>query len=107
MGLMLGSPAVLKIVGLSLLLTQLTACVIARPARPSQTESAQGPLAPPVTGSPVVPNVMLPEGQPPAGEEKAGARWQRGYYHWDGVHYVWQRGHWQKAPPNAGNPAAN
>ena len=74
-------------------------CVIGRPARPSQPESAQGPSAPPVTGSPVVPATSPPDGDEarPA-TEKPGAIWVRGYWHWDGVRYVWQRGRWEAAP---------
>ncbi len=75
----------------------LTACVIGRTSRPSQIESAQGPLAPPVTGSPVVPQTLAEDSDAPPGPGKPGAVWVQGYWHWDGVHYVWQRGRWQSA----------
>jgi hypothetical protein len=73
-------------------------CVIGRPARQSQLEAAQGPTAPPVTGSPVVPETSAPDGDdaPPA-KKKPGAIWVRGYWHWDGVRYVWERGRWESS----------
>jgi len=80
-----------------LLLTTLSGCVIGRSARPSLTESAQGPLAEPVTGSPVVPQTSPEEGEAPPNKPKPGATWVHGYWHWDGVRYVWQRGRWQEA----------
>jgi hypothetical protein len=73
-------------------------CVIGRPARQSQFEAAQGPSAPPVTGSPVVPQISAPDGDdPPPANGKPGAVWVRGYWHWDGVRYGWERGRWQSA----------
>ena len=70
--------------------------MIGRPARPSQNESAQGPSAAPVTGSPVIPqNGPDTNEAPPGAPPKPGRIWVRGYWHWDGVSYVWQRGHWQ------------
>ena len=76
-----------------LLLSALpAACVIGRPALPSRTESAQGPLAPPVTGAPVVPSTLAGPGATPPEKGKPGAVWVDGYWHWDGVRYVWQRG---------------
>jgi hypothetical protein len=85
---------------LSIPLLALTAgCVIGRPARPSQSESAQGPSSPPVTGSPIVPqNGASPEDEdaPPA-KAKPDAIWVHGYWHWDGVRYVWTRGRWEDA----------
>jgi hypothetical protein len=80
-------------------LTLLSGCVIGRSTRPSVTESAQGPLAPPVTGSPVVPQTSPEDGDAPPDPPKPGATWVRGYWHWDGVRYVWQRGHWQDDSP--------
>jgi hypothetical protein len=88
-----------------LLLTLLAfspACVIGRPARPSLDESAQGPSAAPVTGSPVVPQTGPDTNEaPPGPPAKPGSVWVRGYWHWDGVSYVWQRGHWEQ--PLAGD----
>jgi hypothetical protein len=81
-----------------------SSCVVNRPARPSMPESAQGPSAPPVTGSPVVARTSPPDGDdaPPA-TNKPGATWVRGYWHWDGVRYVWERGRWERlaAPATA------
>jgi hypothetical protein len=87
-----------KLLLLALCLALLQACVIGRTARPSQAESAQGPSANPVTGSPVVPQTVPEDEDAPATTEKPGFVWVRGYWHWDGVRYVWQRGRWQKAP---------
>jgi len=76
-------------------LTALSGCVIGRSARPSLQESAQGPLSAPVTGSPIVPQSTPQDGDEPPANAKPGATWVRGYWHWDGVRYVWQRGRWQ------------
>lgn len=83
----------------ALALAALTSgCVIGRAARPSQTESAQGPSAVPVTGSPVTPQIGPDTNEGPHGPApKPGTVWVRGYWHWDGVSYVWQRGHWEQA----------
>ncbi|HEY5373479.1 MAG TPA: YXWGXW repeat-containing protein [Polyangiaceae bacterium] len=79
-------------------LSSASGCVIGRPARPSRSESAQGPSAVPVTGSPVVPqNGPDTNEAPPGTPPKPGSIWVRGYWHWDGVSYVWQRGHWEQA----------
>ena len=79
----------------ALWLTALSGCVIGRSTRPSLNESAQGPLAPPVTGSPVVPQTAPEDGDAPPDKPKPGATWVAGYWHWDGVRYVWQRGRFQ------------
>jgi hypothetical protein len=75
-------------------------CVIGRSSRPTATESAQGPLAPPVTGAPVVPATLAENSDAPPDKAKPGAVWVQGYWHWDGVKYVWQRGRWQQADRN-------
>jgi hypothetical protein len=86
-------------------LATISSCVIGRATRPSLAESAQGPLAPPVSGSPLVPQTAPPDGEVPPEKGKPGATWVRGYWHWDGVRYVWQRGRFQNdvaqssAPP--------
>ncbi|HYP78333.1 MAG TPA: YXWGXW repeat-containing protein [Polyangiaceae bacterium] len=83
------------------LLTSLvsSACVIGRSSRPTLSESAQGPTAPTVNGGPVVPHTAPePQSETPA-QAKPGSLWVQGYWHWDGVHYVWQRGHWERARP--------
>ena len=82
--------------------SSLSGCVIGRSTRATQVEAAQGPLAPSVTGSPVVPQTVSdnderPPDKAPADKAKQGFVWVRGYWHWDGVRYEWQRGHWQ--PP--------
>jgi hypothetical protein len=79
----------------SVWLAAVSGCVIGRGARPSLSESAQGPLAPSVTGSPVVPQTAPEDVEMPPDKKKAGATWVRGYWHWTGVRYVWQRGRWQ------------
>ena len=76
-------------------LAALSGCVIGRATRPSLNESAQGPLAAPVSGSPVVPQTSPEDGDAPPDKGKPGATWVRGYWHWDGVRYVWQRGRYQ------------
>jgi len=80
-----------------ILLIALSGCVIGRSARPSLHESAQGPSAAPVTGSPVVPQTSPADDETPPDKPKPGASWVRGYWHWDGVRYVWQRGRFQEA----------
>jgi hypothetical protein len=51
-----------------------------------------------VTGSPVIPqNGPDTNEAPPGAPPKPGRVWVRGYWHWDGVSYVWQRGHWEQA----------
>lgn len=76
-------------------LSALSGCIIGRATRPSVTESAQGPLAPPVSGGPVVPQTAAEDAEAAPANGKPGATWVRGYWHWDGVRYVWQRGRWQ------------
>ena len=72
--------------------------MIGRPARPSQPESAQGPSGAPVTGSPVVPETTPPDADDtPPTKGKPGTIWVRGYWHWDGVRYVWERGRWENS----------
>lgn len=75
----------------------LSACVIGRPARPSGPESAQGATNAPVTGSPLVPQTLADTDEAAPGTQKPGFAWVRGYWHWDGVRHVWQRGHWEKS----------
>jgi WXXGXW repeat (2 copies) len=76
----------------------LSACVIGRSERPSQLQAAQGPLATPVTGSPIVPQMTPDNGEvpSPATPPTPDGVWVHGYWHWDGMRYVWQRGHWQR-----------
>lgn len=69
-------------------------CVIGRPSRPTALESAQGPIAPPVTGAPITPTALAENSDAPPEKAKPGAVWVQGYWHWDGVKYVWQRGRW-------------
>ena len=83
-----------------------SACVIGRSARPSLNEAAQGPLAAPVTGSPVMPQSAPENGDAPPGQGRPGATWISGYWHWDGIRYVWQRGHWQSDSATAKVPPA-
>jgi hypothetical protein len=86
-------PSLLAVAALS----SASGCVLGRPARPSQSESAQGPSAVAVTGSPVVPQSGPDTNEAAHGAApKPGSLWVRGYWHWDGVSYVWQRGHWER-----------
>jgi hypothetical protein len=86
------------VLSLALAAVLLSGCVIGRSSRPSQVESAQGPAANPVTGSPVVPHTVPADEETPPSTEKPGYTWVRGYWHWDGVRYIWQRGRWQATP---------
>ncbi|HKO49885.1 MAG TPA: YXWGXW repeat-containing protein [Polyangiaceae bacterium] len=86
---------VIRIAPYAVGLIALSGCVIGRPALPSINESAQGPLTAPVTGSPVVPHSAPADGDEAPEKPKPDATWVRGYWHWDGVRYVWQRGRWQ------------
>jgi hypothetical protein len=87
------------VVVLALSTAALSACVIDRPARPSLNESAQGPLAAPVTGSPIVASNTPSTDEAAPERAKPGTVWVRGYWHWDGVQYVWQRGHLETTLP--------
>lgn len=90
---------------LSLMIGLAPSCVIGRPTRPSSPESAQGATAAPVTGAPVVPQTLPAEGDDtPPTQSKPGALWVRGYWHWDGVRYVWERGRWESSAAPATAP---
>lgn len=82
----------------------LSGCVIGRSTRPSLTESAQGPLAAPVTGSPIAPQTAPEDEDAPPASAKPGATWVSGYWHWDGVRYVWQRGRYQSDLAQSSEP---
>ena len=84
-----------QLLAFALLSLILSACVIGRSARPSLNESARGPSAAPVTGAPIEPAIAPADGEAMPENAKPGFTWVRGYYHWDGVHYVWQRGRWE------------
>lgn len=74
-------------------------CVIGRSNRPAQSESAHGPSGVAVAGGPVLPQ-SAPNSQHEApSQQLPGSVWVEGYWHWDGVRYVWQRGHWQPPLP--------
>jgi hypothetical protein len=88
-----------------MLLLFASGCVIGRPARASLPEAAQGPSAAPVTGSPAISQTSPPDGDDvPSGKGKRGAIWVRGYWHWDGVRYVWERGRWESSATPANTP---
>jgi hypothetical protein len=89
---------------LALLATLTSSCVIGRPTRPSLPESAQGPSGQAVTGSPVVPLTTPPDADDPPPAAKPGASWVRGYWHWDGVRYVWERARWEPSAAPAAAP---
>jgi hypothetical protein len=54
----------------------------------------------------VVPQAAPENGDTPPVKGKPGSTWLPGYWHWDGVRYVWQRGHFQDdaAIPSAPKP---
>ena len=64
-------------------------CVVAVRERPARAVYVPGP--PP-----------KPLGDVPSGPPSQGLVWIAGYWHWNGVHYVWIPGHWE-APPAAGS----
>jgi hypothetical protein len=42
----------------------------------------------------------LPSAEPAATIDARGTRvWVRGYWHWDGVRYVWESGRWEPIAP--------
>ncbi|HEX3777731.1 MAG TPA: YXWGXW repeat-containing protein [Polyangiaceae bacterium] len=75
-----------------------SSCVINRGSRASLTESAAGPSNAAVSGSPVVEQSSPPDGDSAPQAGRPGQVWVRGYWHWDGVRYVWERGRWEAAP---------
>jgi hypothetical protein len=77
-----------------LTLFALTACVVNRSARPTQADSAHGVEASSLAAPPqVVASAGAPvELIPP---ERKDAEWVAGYWHWDGVRYVWQGGRYE------------
>ena len=64
----------------------LSACVVAVEERPPRAVYVAGP--PP-----------HPLGDVRPGPATPGAAWIDGYWHWNGVHYVWIPGHWEAPPP--------
>ena len=60
----------------------VTGCATQREQRLSSAEARERPSD----------EVCEPKGQPPA----PGARWACGYWHWDGVRYVWVEGEWRR-----------
>ncbi|HYQ45240.1 MAG TPA: YXWGXW repeat-containing protein [Polyangiaceae bacterium] len=77
----------------------LTACVIGRSSRPTSSQAAQGPSTEAVTGAPLVPQTAPEAENDTPGRAKPGMIWIAGYWHWDGVKNVWQRGHWEPQKP--------
>lgn len=87
----------------ALLAFALFGCVTGAERRPTTSESAAG--APPRDATPSAGQVLAeapvtpsdePTNEPPGG----GWVWVRGYWHWDGVRYVWQPGRWERAQPS-------
>ncbi|HTA91281.1 MAG TPA: YXWGXW repeat-containing protein [Polyangiaceae bacterium] len=97
--------ALKRLLALSLMVGSAPGCVIGRSARASSPESARGPSAAPVNGSPVVPQSSPQDGAdaPPA-PPSPSAVWLRGYWHWDGVRYVWEHGRWESSAAPATGP---
>jgi hypothetical protein len=79
-------------------------CVVGAARRPTQSESASGPPPAPARGqtaqqllaAPAPDTGALPEGA--HGPAPAGRVWVAGYWHWDGVDYVWVPGRWEQPP---------
>ena len=92
---MVASWRLAKVVSLCAL-ALLSGCVIGRSSRPTQVESAQGPTSAAVNGAPVLPALGADTSEAPPPTAKPGAVWVKGYWHWDGVRYVWQRGRWRE-----------
>jgi hypothetical protein len=80
-------------------------CVLGTAARPTQQEARNGPPPPPdrpataasgISRSPAA----LTTAEPKASIDPGGTRvWVRGYWHWDGVRYVWMPGRWEARSP--------
>jgi hypothetical protein len=63
-------------------------CVATVEERPARVVYVSGP-----------PPAPLAETPPPPGEPSM--IWVEGYWHWNGVQYVWIPGHWEPARPGA------
>ncbi len=84
----------------------LSGCVLGRVARPTQGEARNGPPPPPdrpataasaLARSPAaVPSAERPA---PIDSRRKDLIYVRGYWHWDGVRYVWISGRWEPASP--------
>ena len=83
----------------------LSDCVLGTAARPSQGEARNGPPPPPdrpATAASAVARspAALASAEPEAAIDPTGKRvWVRGYWHWDGVRYVWEPGRWEARSP--------
>ncbi len=80
----------------------LPSCVVGTEQRPSRVE-AQTPPPPPAeqrSAGELVADVPPTPNEPPRGAApSADAAWVPGYWHWDGVRYVWIAGHWEREHP--------
>jgi len=80
----------------------LAGCVAAAEQRPKSSEAAAG--APPPDGERSAGQVLAqtpvaPPDEPFGPAPDAEHVWVRGYWHWDGVRYVWRPGRWERARP--------
>jgi hypothetical protein len=76
-------------------------CVGSAPRRPSQAEAARG-LPPAPSDHESAARLLIPSGRGGADDRSGqapGSVWVAGYWHWNGVKYVWVRGHWERAKP--------
>jgi hypothetical protein len=73
----------------------LAGCVVNRATRPTQAESARGVEASSLAQPPRQ-VVSSPAPVEPSHAERKDADWIAGYWHWDGVRYVWQEGGYRK-----------
>jgi hypothetical protein len=70
------------------LASSLASCVATVEERPARVLYVAGPPPAPLAET---------ESAPPA----PGMVWVEGYWHWNGVQYVWIPGHWESPPPGA------
>lgn len=87
---------------LLLVIALVPACVAGAEQRPSRGETQTPPPEPRQerTAGELLVNAPPPPHEPPRGAPPfADAAWVPGYWHWDGVRYVWVAGHWEKARP--------
>jgi hypothetical protein len=75
-----------RVVGGFFLLLFFAGCVATVEERPARAVYVLGP--PPA-----------PLAEPRAAPAAPGMVWVEGYWHWNGVQYVWIPGHWDSPPP--------
>jgi hypothetical protein len=79
----------------------LSGCVAGVERRPTSSEAASG--APPVeterSAGQVMAETQVAPRDTPGAAPGEGYEWVLGYWHWDGVRYVWVPGHWERTRP--------